>query len=222
MVWLIIIVALILLLLVVIFSKVKLKVTYSHANSKDLLQIVVILLFGIIKFKINLLDGKNKDDQPEQQNNNDQMAKQQDVEDSGLKSLHDIKLVVNRVIGLNKIVQTFLKKVQIIKFDWKTVIGTGDASQTGMITGVAWGIKGVVVGLLSKFFSLKVYPNIHIAPSFQQKIAKTELFCMIQVRIGHAILAGIKILKYWRGSKPKFKSKPLTKLNMQKDEHTAQ
>ena len=58
-------------------------------------------------------------------------------------------------------------------------------------------------------------PNISVQPQFQMAISQTSFKCMLQFRIGHAIIAGIKLLKFWKGGRPHFKSKSLSGLSSQ-------
>lgn len=101
---------------------------------------------------------------------------------------------IKKIHDLHKIVKRFLKRVRLDKLEWHSAIGTGDAAQTGVLTGVSWGIKSSLIGLISSYVTLRALPRIHVQPLFQEKRVETELKCMIRFRIGHAILAGIRIL----------------------------
>jgi hypothetical protein len=50
-------------------------------------------------------------------------------------------------------------------------------------------------------------PQLTVTPHFQAAVIHTELTCMFQFRIGHAILAGLKLIKFWKGGKPRLKRK---------------
>jgi hypothetical protein len=54
---------------------------------------------------------------------------------------------------------------------------------------------------------MKEMPKLAVQPNFQQMITSTDLLCMFQFRIGYAILAGLKLIKFWKGGKPHLKSK---------------
>ncbi len=47
-------------------------------------------------------------------------------------------------------------------------------------------------------------PNLSVTPHFQFAILQTQLTCIFQFRIGHAILAGLKLIKFWKGGRPQF------------------
>jgi hypothetical protein len=101
---------------------------------------------------------------------------------------------IKKIHDLHEIVKKFLKTIRLDKLEWRSKIGTGDAAQTGVLTGVGWGFKSSLIGLISSHVTLRKIPRIHVQPLFQEKRLETELECMIRLRIGHAIIAGIRIL----------------------------
>ena len=100
--------------------------------------------------------------------------------------------------------------------EWHSVIGVGNAALTGTLTGALWSVKGGVLGVISNYMRLKDMPNLSITPSFQKAYSQTQLSCMIQFRIGYAMVAGLKLVKFWKGGKPKFKTKPLSFISKDK------
>lgn len=211
------------LLLIVIFTKIKVYINYQHHNDDDHLIIQFKAWFGLIKYKLEFPLIKIDDNSPtivvkqdksnsKQDSPKQKSTKQYSLEDL-LNSIRDVKELLKSVVLLQTIVQKFLKKVAVRKFEWHTVVGLGDAASTGMISGAIWAVKGGVVGIVSNFLKLQAVPVMSVTPQFQHAISQVAVSCMIQFRIGHAILAGIKILKYWKGGKPRFRSKPLSALN---------
>ncbi len=214
------------LFLLIIFTKIKVYINYQHHNDDDYLKIQFKAWFGLIKFKrefplIKIDDNTptvvvkqkkpdTKQDSPKQESTN-----QYSSEDL-LNSIRDAKEILTSVVYLHTIVQKFLKKVAVRKLEWHTVVGIGDAASTGMVTGAIWTVKGGIVGLISNFLKLQTVPIITITPQFQHAISHITFSCMIHFRIGHAMLAGIKIFKYWKGGKPRFRNKPLSALNESK------
>lgn len=211
-------------LILLLFLNVKAEITYQYENHKQQAEIIVKALFGLIRFKIKIPSAKNKDDTTysnEKQNASDakKNTKKQTKEDEALNPLNKVNNFVQYLPEIYKIVKTFLKKVQIRRFAWTSIIGTGDAAQTGVISGAGWAIKGSVLGVISHYLSLRVYPLIEIKPDFQRSVSNTYLKCMIQVRVGHAMLAGMKLLKYWRKMKKQQKlSAPSNNHSIQKED----
>ena len=107
---------------------------------------------------------------------------------------HKAYRLLKRVHNLLPIIKRFLKTIRLENLQWKTAIGTADAAETGVLTGIVWGIKSSIVGFISTNLTVRKIPQIHVHPLFQQKKIKTEIRCMIRFRIGNAILAGIRLL----------------------------
>jgi hypothetical protein len=217
--WVILVLSILLLLFILIlFTKLTILINYYHHNDNDDLKIVFKIWFGLIKYKINVPLIKVDDNSPsliiksnkqmgeanEESNNSDvNKITTKDIENN----FSNTKKLLNHVFGLHRIVRNFLQKVTIKSLEWDTLIGVGDAAHTGMITGAIWALKGSLIGLLSHYFKLKVMPKITVTPHFQATVMQTRLSCIIQFRIGHAILAGLKLFKFWKGGLPHFKKK---------------
>jgi hypothetical protein len=189
-----ILLVLLLVLMISLFTKVKVELTYKFEPKDQRLIIFIKALFGLIRYRIEIpnLNKKTKD------KNYKNHGQNFNEEETALKSFNSIEEVMIHVKNLHVIVKDFLRKVHILKFEWKSALGTGNAASTGTATGLAWVFKGSVIGMISDYFSLRVFPKLDITPVFNRAISSTYLKCMIQVRSGNAILAGLKILKYWR------------------------
>lgn len=218
-------VLLIVLLIILFITKVKVNIDYSHYHDDDSLKIEFRVLFGLIKYRMNVPLIKVDDDSPalvvennvetgKGEKKNEETMKI--TEDDMLKRYHDFLALLEHVVSFHRIIRKFLKKVKITEFVWSTNIGTGDAALTGMLSGAVWTVKGSIIGLISHYFNLKNTPQISVYPHFQMKTAQTVIKCMLQFRIGHAMLAGIKIVKFWKGGLPKSKSKPFSALSQDK------
>jgi hypothetical protein len=174
--------------------------------------------FGLIKYKIKIPLIKMDDNSPSIVVKSDKQMGASTVGAPGKKvsqitpsdvltNLKNAKELLEHVFGMHVIVRKFFRKVIIKKFEWETMIGVGDAAHTGLITGALWAIKGGILGLISHYLKLNEMPKLSVTPHFQVAVIHTRLSCMIQFRIGHAILAGLKLFKFWRGERPRFKSK---------------
>ena len=211
------------LVIIILFTRVKIFLDYFHGNDNDHFKITIKAWGGIIKYKVEVPVIKIDDNSPtivaEQKvkTGSDENMKQQkttQVDKNDIhNSIHNFKQLITHIAGLHKIIRNFLKKVTLRNIEWHTMVGVSDAAATGVITGALWAAKGGVIGILSHYMKLKEMPVMTITPSFQQTISITSFKCMIQVRVGHAILAGIKLVKYWKGGWPDFKSKPLSALS---------
>jgi len=108
-----------------------------------------------------------------------------------------IELLLNAVRKFKKyypVVLFMFERVKLSRFHWQTEIGTGEPSQTGILVGTAWGLKGFLLSLICRLFTPGVRPVINIAPSYEKVCFNTFLDCIFEVRIGHIILTGFKML----------------------------
>jgi hypothetical protein len=177
-----------------------------------------MIWFGLIKYTIKVplikvddnsaslvVKSKTKmgDSSDESTKEDEKQITTEDVE----TNLSNAKKLLNHVFGLHQIVRNFFRRVTLKGLEWNTLIGLGDAAHTGTITGAIWAFKGSIIGLLSHYFKLKEVPKISVTPHFQAAVIQTRLTCIIQFRIGYAILAGLKLFKFWKGGLPHFKKK---------------
>nr|WP_251025959.1 DUF2953 domain-containing protein [Bacillus sp. ISL-47] len=220
---LIAVIALLLLFILIIVTKLKVLLHFYHGNDNDHLKIQFKAWFGLIRYKIEVPLIKVDDNSPTlvvkeetaagpQEDTTKNDTKQFSAKDL-INSLHDTKEMINHIVSLHRIIRNFLRHVTIRKLEWHTFAGIGDAAHTGMLTGALWAIKGSIIGLVSHYMKLKAPPDITITPHFQFAVSQTAFSCMIHFRVGHAMLAGIKLIKYWKGGRPDFKTKPLSALS---------
>ncbi|WP_246277113.1 DUF2953 domain-containing protein [Neobacillus endophyticus] len=197
-------------------AKLTILINYQHYNDNDDLKIE-LRIFRFIKYKIHVPVIKIDDNSPSVvvkshthvgEPGNDQADDQvtQIGKHDIMHRLHNIKELLERVFGLHVIVRKFFQKVVIKKFEWETLMGIGDAAYTAMAAGALWTLKGSIIGLISHYLQLKEMPKLSITPHFQAAVIQTRFTCMIQFRIGHAILAGLKLIKFWKGGRSRFKS----------------
>lgn len=204
MIWLILILVFFLMLLLLLFSNVKIGLFYKREDNNDRIKIEIGLLNGLIPIRLKIPGLKatehgvefNEKVQGYGKNLN---KEKRNISIKDLKIYHEkIQELLERIVGLQKIMKQFMAKIKIVKFSWWSRIGTGDAAETGVLSGIVWGIKGGIVMLLSHFMSLRSKPAIQIEPSFIQACLYTEFECIVQFRIGNAILAGIRMFIHLR------------------------
>lgn len=222
--WLVFILCLFLALFIVIWiTKIKIYIKYYHGKDNDHLNIVLRAWGGLIKYKKEIPMIMVDSDSPsfilkeetstgpseDPAGNQERQIEQEEI----MKGFHDLKALIEHIAGLHKLVRQFLKKVTVKKLEWHTVIGGGDAVSTAVLAGAVWSMKGGMIGLLGSYMRLAKMPVVTVTPNFQQFTSQIQLQCIFQIRIGNAIWAGIKLVKYWKGGRPDFKTKPLSVLS---------
>ncbi|CAI9393817.1 DUF2953 domain-containing protein [Bacillus sp. T2.9-1] len=207
--------ALFLVLIFLCFLKLTIHIRYYHKKDNDDLKIELRALFGLIKYKKTIPLIKIDEDSPTlvMKEETELQGKQETVEETKQFSASDLliflsnlKELLNHVVQFHRIVRSFLAKLTIKHIEWSSIVGLGDAAHTGMISGAIWAVKGSIIGIISNYMKLKDMPKINIYPQFQGMASETLFSCMIQFRIGHAMMAGIKLVKYWKDGFPKFKT----------------
>ncbi|WP_244440893.1 DUF2953 domain-containing protein [Neobacillus jeddahensis] len=206
------------LFIVIIFTKLTILLNYYHHNDNDDLKVEFRIWFGLIKYKITVPLIKIDDNSPsmvvqshahfgEKQEDNQEPTVSQITHNDLLTKLQNGREVLQKVVHMHVIVRKFFQKISVKKLEWHSLMGVGDAAHTGMLAGALWAVKGGIVGWLSHYFRLKEMPHLSVTPHFQATVIQTRITCMFQFRIGHAILAGLKLIKFWKGGKPRPKSK---------------
>ncbi|BCB05250.1 DUF2953 domain-containing protein [Bacillus sp. KH172YL63] len=228
--WTLIIVGalIIFLLFMLIITKLTITILLYHGNDNDHFKVKLRAWFGLIKYTIDIPLVKLDDDGPnvvleeetkkgdESNPSKEKKSRKKITPKNFIDSLNDTKEVVIHVHSMHRIIRGFLKKVKVDQVHWKTLFGSGDAASTGTLTGMIWGMKGSIIGIVSGYMRLQSMPVIEVTPTFQHAVVQTQFSCIIQFRIGNAILVGFKILRYWRGGMAKFKTKPLSSLSGEK------
>ncbi|MBD8068980.1 DUF2953 domain-containing protein [Bacillus sp. PS06] len=219
---LIIFLIIIALLFILLISKLKVLILFNHSPKNEDIKIKFSLWFGLIRYTIHIPQIKVDDDSPnielkheEKSNLKEKKTKDKKKKftpDEIIRAIQDSGTILDHVANFHKIIKKFLHSVTVTKVNWHTAFGIGDAAQTGIFVGLGWSVKGVLLGIISQYMNLKAKPNISITPLFQQLYSETKFECMFHFRVGKAMLAGIRLVRYWKGNLPKFKSAPLSML----------
>ncbi|WP_042345343.1 DUF2953 domain-containing protein [Bacillus massiliigorillae] len=217
-----IILILIVLLICILLSKITIRVHYYHGNDNDQLKVIIKALFGIVSKKIDVPVIKVQKDstsvvikeRTESNTNKEKEKKRINIEDI-MNSFHDTREMIQHVKDAYPILKKFFKKVGVHQFQWQSAIGTKDAALTAKITGVIWGIKGIVQACVYKYLSVQCQPSYQVTPYFNRGLSATEFRCILSVRIGYAILTAFKLIRHWRGGKLHLKSSTFQKQNNQ-------
>jgi hypothetical protein len=212
--WLIIALIILLVLLIILFwTKLTVQLDYYHGNDNDHLKLTFKIWFGLIKYKKEIPVIKVDENSPTvvlKEETKQGMKENQIGKQDVVNSFDSAKWLLKNVVNLHQIVRDFLKKVSVKQLEWHTNIGVGDAADTAVLTGGIWAAKGSMIGIISHYFRLTEMPKMTVTPYFNYKISQTSFTCMFQFRIGQAMIAGLKLMKMWKGSTSKMKTKTLS------------
>ncbi|WP_157888156.1 DUF2953 domain-containing protein [Bacillus marinisedimentorum] len=201
---------LIVFILILIFTKLTVKLNYKRANNNDALSATFLIWKGLISYTLDipLMSWNNEEDafvvKEEQKSGkkNEKPSKEKEVKFSWQTIKNQIDKAqdfIQHVSHFKNITRHFLSKISVTRLEWHSRIGTGDAAQTAVLYGAAWTLKGNTVGLVSNFMNLKAEPQMQVTPLFNERVLDTSFECMFSFRIGNAIGAALKVLKYWKG-----------------------
>ncbi|RLQ98310.1 DUF2953 domain-containing protein [Falsibacillus albus] len=229
MFWIIVFILLFLILLIWL-TPLNVYLDLYHGQDNDHFQILLKVWFGLIHYKIDIPMVRVDEDEPNieidqkvktgKQDKTKKETKKKITPWDILNSLQDTKELIRHVFGMNVIIRKFLKKIKVFNLEWHSLIGTKDAALTGALVGGIWSAKSCIVALISKYMKLMDPPVVEVVPSFNMAISQISLKCMFKFRIGHAIFAGLKLIRYWKGGKAKFKTKPLSIFSEEKNKHS--
>lgn len=110
------------------------------------------------------------------------------------KWYHNYHEMLEKVHDLKPLAKKFFKRIRCSRLEWHTVMGTGQASETGALTGIVWGIKSMIVGMASHTISLRTMPSMSVQPVWNQAVLRTQIRCVFHFFLGHALITGVKVL----------------------------
>ncbi|MBF8983016.1 DUF2953 domain-containing protein [Lutibacter sp. B2] len=86
----------------------------------------------------------------------------------------------------------YIKNKMFLKYcKWQTEIGTEMASETAIVTGFIWMLKSNVdIFIRNNIKSKDII--INVMPNYRKKEFKSELNCIISIKIGYIIITAIK------------------------------
>lgn len=199
------------LLLAVLSSPVIVSGHFRKNGNKEDAELTVKLLFGLIRYRFKVpfarFTGTSLELKEQMQGTGpgfDTSGQKKDNIDAekisnAIDSVKDWLAMTRNLTGW---VRQTLAKIEVVKWQWSTSVGTGDAMWTAMATGLLWSVKTSSIGFLSQLVRLKEQPELTVEPVYVNPAFTTEWKCIAQIRFGYAILAGLQLLvrmKKWKG-----------------------
>ncbi|MCJ8009609.1 DUF2953 domain-containing protein [Lederbergia wuyishanensis] len=179
---------LILLFILLIFMKIKIELFFLLSQSDNYITIVIVALFGLVRIR-------------------KKFSLEEVFSGEGTKDIEEVipdfswdstKQLLKNMKPALTIMKAFIRTIRISKLEWRTKIGTGDAALTGAVAGAIWAIKGALISFIRSFLFFKNRPLITVQPNFQGFSAETNIRCMVEMKTGKAMVAGIKMYKEWK------------------------
>lgn len=198
-----IILALILAVVIAILvSEVEFKLRIRRYGRDDDWQANIRWLYGLVRYKVKVPKIRwTKEEGVEFQERALDSSKQVLDESKTRVDVHRLKReyrklmeILRNTFEFSRWLKETLRHVRMMKLNWQTTIGSGDAVETATLTGLAWGLKGSIVGYISNYIKLRVQPRLHITPHYQESNFTTDFTCIFKIRTGYAMIAGLLLL----------------------------
>lgn len=166
-----------LLVLIIALVKLSIHITFHHSKEQSIIYIQAL----IYKWKIYKKELKLEQ-------NEDKQINYLNFREEILRFIRSIPIVYRNVTH-------FLSMIELSFFEWKTKGGTGDAVTTGISTGAAWAVKGIIIGFLREHMKKVDDLIVDVTPDYQKSFIQTDIRCMISIRLGKAIYGILQLSK---------------------------
>ncbi|MBU8715625.1 MULTISPECIES: DUF2953 domain-containing protein [Brevibacillus] len=204
--WAWVFLGLLVLLLLLVITPVKISCYYHRKEEDDQLEVELEAWHGLFsrKYELPILLFKVSPAGPElvaKVETIEQGSKvQEKIKDFTRRQVkrwyHNYRELVDRVRDLLPLFRDLCKQIHCTKLEWHTLLGTGQAAETGAITGVIWGVKSLIVGVLSHSISLRTMPAMSVQPVWNDAVIQTTFRCVFRFYLGHFLFSLLKIA--WR------------------------
>lgn len=199
------------LILIVIVTPVQITLFYGRIGDNDHLVLEISAWFRWIrrKYEIPVLAFTQTEKGPElvykMETVQQEKLTNEKVDDVTHKQVETwykrYKKWLRRVLDFQPIFKRFLKTVRCTRLEWHTAMGTGQADETGALSGMIWGVKSMIVGVATHTLSFRTIPRMSVQPVWNQPVLRTQLDGVFRLYLGHVLIVGIKVLLRLRREK---------------------
>lgn len=94
------------------------------------------------------------------------------------------------------------RRTRCVRFLLAHEVGGTDAMESAMLAGWSWSVMGTVLGIFSRFVRMDPgAPRLQVVPNYAALAWRVETDCILRMRLGHAIFAGVWLLARVLGKK---------------------
>jgi hypothetical protein len=181
-----------LILILAIFNiRSSLLLEYVRKDGNDNLVLSIFGLKGLFKYKfeIPILEMSPEGIKVKKLKKKGKREKEKEEEDETVSIKELIAGLIKKYKTYKLIMNYFLDRLRVEKFELDIVAGMGDAFYTGVLTGYIWAAAGILDSLLTnRFNSFK--KRINIQPNFLKKDFTIDLYCIFSIKVVHIIVVG--------------------------------
>jgi len=215
--WILLVIAA--LLFLIFITPLRIHILYERKKENDQVNIEVTCWFRLIRLRYELpmvkLKAKNGtpevDAKLEQSNPITSDQKTHALSAPQAKNWYQrYQQLLENVHDFQQIIKHMLKKLRCEKLEWETTLGLGEAMETGALTGIAWGLKNMIVAVIAHYVTMRTIPRVSIQPEWNNQLLHIHFRCILRFMVGHAMIAAIRILwKYVKGRGAKMANHPI-------------
>ncbi|GIQ69383.1 hypothetical protein XYCOK13_22070 [Xylanibacillus composti] len=209
MVWAAYIVAILLVKILIFNSKVNISLHVERHGNNDRTLVMAWFLFGLIRYTYDvptikfkgLMQGAEVKVKEEQDVGASQQAtdSQQRIDaNTVLHFFERAKKLLDQTISLTGWVRQTLTHFRCTELRWKTSVGLDDAADTAITTGLIWGLKTSMLGMLFQFVRLDTRPQLDVLPAYHQQQFTIDLTATVQTKVWWLVVATIRLLRRMR------------------------
>lgn len=174
-------------IVILLLLPVRIEVHFKREGMDDRLHLGVRALFGIVRLGYDIPVAALMERTGKITIKKDP-AKQMPVRKKGWvtitieeidKAMHKFNDIRKRFAKYKSAIRRVTRTFHLESTSWKTKFGTGDAAQTGWLTGLGWGLKGVLSGVLYRYFTVDCRIVYDVQPHFRAQGFRTEFTCII-------------------------------------------
>lgn len=188
--------------IILLLSRINISIAYFKEDCSNQLIVTVSAFFRLLrlKYELNILDlfsvdGPFADIGEKPRSLSGEKATRLFLKRPWRKGIFDC-IHRYRHVG-NKVRASFnyaSKRVYVKELTWHSVFGTGDAAVTGFLIGLMWNVKTLLYLIVKALFKSYVCPSFKIEPRYDRAVFNTGFNCILSIKTGHAIIAGIIFL----------------------------
>lgn len=184
-----IVIAVIILMILLLFTKFNIVIEYNRNKNKDYFVVYFLAFKGLILYKYKTSAKENSKKKAS--------MNYSDIIDN----IEKATIFFKKRKGIIKRVLRYLKyRINVKKLDLQIEFGTGNASHTAILTGIAWTGLGIFLSYIYGFVEINE-KCINVKPNFVEKKFNVDLYCILTVRIVHIIIIVFMIRTHLAKSK---------------------
>lgn len=101
---------------------------------------------------------------------------------------------------LRPIVRHLLKRTWFRQFQVQLTIGTSEVVSTGLAYGATWSLINSFLAPLTYWSNFPERPHVNISADFEKARLEGSAKCIVEVRLGYAIFAGLRLARVWKST----------------------